>query len=236
MYWGLLSETHQLLRCRLLVHTGFPDPKTTLGVGEASLIQPKHSVHVLCIGSWCTEWSWGGQDPAFMVLASSSGRDDGLERTEIIPVVAPAWWNSTGRSDTKWLGWEFTLDGASEEVAFARLLGQEGNSCESLGRTCPGRGNRMYGKGKSLSCYPHFTDEDTKAQRGGVVRSRLGLRFSVSNLGILWDRRLPCWWCGLWFYGPDAATEGLSLMGVTGFSSEGIGEGRRHVVRTGILS
>lgn len=35
----------------------------------------------------------------------------------------------------------------------------------------------MYGKGKSLSCYPHFTDEDTKAQRGGVVRSRLDLGF-----------------------------------------------------------
>ena len=75
------------------------------------------------------------------------------------------------------------MDGASEEVAFARLLGQEGNSCESLGRTCPGRGNRMYGKGKSLSCYPHFTDEDTKAQRGGVVRSRLGLRFFCFQFG-----------------------------------------------------
>ena len=91
--------------------------------------------------------------------------------------------------------------------------------------------------GKSLSCYPHFTDEDTKAQRGEVVRSRLGLRFSVPNSGILCDLRLPCWWSGLWFCGPDAALpEGLSLMGITDLSSEDFREGRRHVVRSGILS
>lgn len=92
-------------------------------------------------------------------------------------------------------------------------------------------------KGKSLSCYPHFTDEDTKAQRGEVVRSSLGLRFSVSNSGILCNLRLPCWWSGLRFCGPDAALpEGLSLMGITDLSSEGITEERRHVVRSGILS
>ena len=57
---------------------------------------------------------------------------------------------------------------------------------ESLGRAFPEEGTacaKHCDVGKRLICYPHFTDEETEAQRGKVVRSRSGIRFSVSKSG-----------------------------------------------------
>lgn len=96
--------------------------------------------------------------------------------------------------------------------------------------------------GKSLSCYPHFRDEDTEAQRGEAVRSRLGLRFSVSKSRAFYLTS-GCLADGLnhKFCGPDVALlKALTFMRfslrVTDHSSKGTEEGRGYVVRTGILS
>ena len=90
---------------------------------------------------------------------------------------------------------------------------------------------KHYDVGKSLSCYPHFTDEDTETQRGEAVRSRLGLRFSVSKSRAFYLTS-GCLAVGLnrKFCGPDAALlKALTFMGfslrVTDHSSKGTEEG-----------